>query len=50
MYFSLLSSCLVPLRLRYLPQHPIFELHLPVFLPKCKIRSSAHIKKQNAKF
>jgi hypothetical protein len=36
MYFSTLSCYLVPLRLKYSPQHPILKYPQPTFLPQCK--------------
>jgi hypothetical protein len=44
MQCSPLSSHLIPLRLKYLPQHPILKYPVPMFLPRCERPSSAPIQ------
>ena len=44
MYFSPLPCHLVPVRLKYSPQHPIFKYPQPTFLPQCERPSSTPIQ------
>ena len=47
MYFSPLPCCLVPLRPRYLPQHPVLEHHETTLLPQWSSSRPVQNKRQN---
>jgi len=49
MHFSLLINHLIPLKVKYSPQHPILKHPQPTFLPQCERQSFTPIRynKQN---